>query len=659
MSGIARDPVCHMEIEQERVAAERRHGGALFCFCSIACAEQFDRTPEAYLSPAPAAYPPISAYALIGDAHSAALVSRDGSVDWCCFHRFDGRPVFARLLDWSRGGYFRIAPVGRYAATRRYLPETNVLETRFEASAGVIVLTDCFPVRPPTDSQGAVVEPYHQLLRLVRCDRGQVQVRIDFAPRFDFGLTVPRLELRDPDIAVVYGGADALVFQSQTHLIHPGLADCHTELTLHDGQEVSTALTYGLPHELRVERLDHVEITRRVERTRRFWEAWAARCRYRGPYRDSVLRSALVLKALTNAPTGAIVAAPTTSLPEAIGGERNWDYRYTWLRDTALTLSALFTLGYTDEAHAFMTWLKRTTAGRAKDLRVMYGVGGERLLPEIDLVELEGYRGSRPVRIGNAASAQFQLDVYGYLLDTAWLYHRHAGEIDAAFWELLQGAVAHVAEAWTAPDQGIWEVRSEPRHFVSSKVMAWVAVDRGIRLARTLGLEADLERWERVRAEIRRRVEADGVDAASGAFVQAFGSPVLDASNLLIPLVGFLPPHDPRVRATVERTERELARKGLVYRYVDGDDGVRGDEGTFVICSWWLVDNLALAGNFPRARQLFERLLGYGNDLGLFAEQVDPITGEFLGNFPQAFSHVGLIGAAMNLDKGARRQLGP
>ncbi len=602
------------------------------------------------------AYPPIEAYALIGDAHSAALISRDGSVDWCCFHRFDARPVFARLLDWSRGGYFRIAPASGYAATRRYLPETNILETRFETAAGVVVLTDCFPVRPQTDPNGAAVEPYHQLLRLVRCERGEVEVRIEFSPRFDFGLTVPRLELRDPDLAVVYGGADALVFQSQAHFIQPGLADCHTGFTLHDGQEVCTALTYGLPHELRAERLEHAEIRRRVETTRRFWEAWAARCRYRGPYRDAVLRSALVLKALTNAPTGAVVAAPTTSLPEDIGGERNWDYRYTWLRDSALTLYALFTMGYTDEAHAFMTWLKRTTAGRAQDLRVMYGVGGERLLPETDLFELEGYRGSRPVRIGNAASAQFQLDVYGYLLDTAWLYHRHGGEIDAPFWEFLQGAVDHVAQAWTEPDQGIWEVRSKPRHFVSSKIMAWVAVDRGIRLARALKLKADLARWQVLRAAIRERVEAEGVDGASGAFVQAFGSRALDASNLLVPLVRFLPPDDPRVRATVRRTERELAPGGLVYRYVDGDDGIRGDEGTFVICSWWLVDNLALAGDVQRARQLFERLLGYGNDLGLFAEQINPTTGALLGNFPQAFSHVGLIGAAMNLEKALGRE---
>ena len=510
-------------------------------------------------------------------------------------------------------------------------------------------------MRPQSDPHGAAVEPYHQLLRVVRCERGDVGVRIEFAPRFDFGLTVPRLELRDPDIAVVYGGADALVFQSQAHLIHPSLADCHADLRLYAGQEVSTVLTYGLPHELRAERLEQAEIRRRVEATRQFWETWAARCRYHGAYREPVLRSALVLKALTNAPTGAIVAAPTTSLPEDIGGERNWDYRYTWLRDTALTLYALFTLGYTEEAHAFMTWLKRTTAGRARDLRVMYGVGGERLLPEIELTELDGYRGSRPVRIGNAASEQFQLDVYGYLLDTAWLYHRHGGEIDAAFWDFLRDAVEHVAEAWGEPDQGIWEVRSDPRHFVSSKVMAWVALDRGIRLAGRLDLEADVDRWDRVRAEIRRRVEAEGVDAASGGLVQAFGSRALDASSLLIPLVGFLPAHDPRVRATVERTERELAPKGLVYRYLDSDDGLRGDEGTFIICSWWLVDNLALAGEVPRAQQLFERLLAYGNDVGLFAEQVDPATGELLGNFPQAFSNVGLIGAAMNLERAARR----
>lgn len=600
-------------------------------------------------------YPPISDYALIGDCHSAALVSRDGSIDWCCFHRFDARPVFARLLDWSKGGHFRIAPRGPYSVSRRYLPSTNVVETRFAAERGTLVLLDCLAVRPTSDpSMPEAVHPYHQLIRLARCEEGEVRVSIEFDPRFDYGLTYPRLEMRGDDVAVVYGGADALVFQSQLPIAQTDPCGCGAEAVLRAGEEAFTVLTYSLPHELRIDRLNGKEVAGRVEATRRFWSDWSGLCTYQGAYREEVLRSALVLKALTNAPTGAIVAAPTTSLPEQIGGVRNWDYRYTWLRDAALNLYALFTLGYTEEAHAFMGWLKRTTAGRAEDLQIMYGVGGERLLHEIELEGLEGYRGSRPVRIGNGAATQFQLDVYGELLDTAWLYHRHGGEIDALFWGFLAGVVELVAARWTEPDEGIWEVRGGPRHFVFSKVMAWVAVDRALRLARARGLPADVDRWRALRAEIRRRVEAEGSDPRSGAFAQSFGSTALDASTLLMPLVRFLPPDDPRVRATFERIESQLAADGLVYRYLD-PDGLPGGEGAFVICSFWLVDNLALGGELGRARELFERLLGYANDVGLLAEQIDPATGEFLGNFPQAFSHVGLIGAALNLQRSMRR----
>ena len=597
-------------------------------------------------------YPPIADYALIGDAHSAALVSRDGSVDWCCFHRFDARPVFARLLDWQRGGHFRIAPARPYTAARRYLPGTNVLETRFTTDTGVVTVVDCFSVHPdPVDPDGERLHPYHQLLRLVRGEAGAVPMAVEFSPRFDYGRTVPRIDVLEPDVAVVYGGADALVYQSAGHVIQEGLADCRSGMVVGAGQATFAAVTYARPHELRVHRLSLDEVCSRIDRTRRFWEGWAAHCTYDGPYREAVLRSALVLKALTNAPTGAIVAAPTTSLPEDIGGVRNWDYRFTWLRDAALTLYALFILGYVDEAHAFMAWLKRTMAGRVEDLQVVYGVGGERFLPEMEMTSLEGYRRSGPVRVGNRAADQFQLDVYGYLLDTVWLYHRHGGEIDRAFWDLIRSVVDAVAGRWTEPDRGIWEVRGDMRHFVSSKVMCWVAVDRAIRLARARGLPADLERWRTLRADIRRRVEDEGVDPATGAFVQAFGSRALDASNLLIPLVRFLPPDDARVVATLRRTERELTADGLAYRYVERNDGLPGGEGTFTICTWWLVDNLALTGDVGAARELFERVLGYANDLGLLAEQIDPASGELLGNFPQAFSHVGLIGAAMNLRK--------
>jgi GH15 family glucan-1,4-alpha-glucosidase len=591
-------------------------------------------------------YPPISDYALIGDCHGGALVSRDGSIDWCSFHRFVASPVFARLLDWGKGGYFRIAPRGEYRVTRRYLPGTNVLETRFDTETGGVTLTDCIPVQPGGG------HPEHRLLRLVRCVVGEVPVRVEFEPRFDYGLTEPRLELLDNDLAVVYGGADALVLQSQLPFEHAELTACSAGRTLREGDQAFVALTYSLPHELEPERLEAVEVERAVRETTEWWEEWAGRCTYEGPYREQVVRSALVLKALTNGPTGAIVAAATTSLPEEIGGERNWDYRYTWLRDSALTLNALFALDYVDEAHAYMDWLKRTTAGRAKALQIMYGVGGERFLPEVELTHLEGYRGSRPVRIGNGAAQQFQLDVFGELLDTVWIYRQHGGEIDDAFWDFLARTAGAVIEKWADPDQGIWEIRGDPKHFTYSKVMAWVALDRVVRMAELDGREGDLDGWRAGRDEIRALVERDGVDPESKAFTQSFGDGgKLDASNLMIPIVGFVSHDDPRARATFEGIVGDLSVDGFVYRYVtDGVDGLSGEEATFAICSFWLVECLARAGETERARELFERLLGFCNDVGLLAEEIDPHSGELVGNFPQAFSHVGLIQAAIALD---------
>ena len=591
-------------------------------------------------------YPPISDYALLSDCHTAALVSRDGSIDWSCFHRFEARPVFARLLDWGKGGFFRIAPRDEYEVSRRYLPETNILETTFRTAGGVLVLTDLVPVKRDMG------HPDHHLLRLVRCTEGEVAVKAKFEPRFDYGLTEPRLEQVGDDLAVVYGGADALVLQSELPIGTAEISACTAARTLGAGEEAFVALTYSLPHELAPERLSADEVATKLRETEDFWREWAARCTYEGLYRDAVVRSALVLKALTNGPTGAIVAAATTSLPEEVGGERNWDYRYTWLRDSALTLNALFALGFTDEAEAYMAWLKRTTAGRAKDLQIMYGVGGERFLPEVELDHLEGYRGSRPVRIGNGAYRQFQLDVFGELLDTVWVYRQHGGEIDETFWEFLGRVAGAVIERWPEPDQGIWEIRGDPKHFTYSKVMAWVALDRAVRLAELDGREGALEEWRRVRDQIRALVEQEGVDPESGAFTQSFGDGGKhDASNLMIPIVGFVAHDDPRALATFERIVAELSADGFVYRYLtDGVDGLAGEEATFAICSFWLVECLAHAGETERARELFERLLRFCNDVGLLAEEIDPHSGELIGNFPQAFSHVGLIQAAVALD---------
>jgi alpha,alpha-trehalase len=592
------------------------------------------------------AYPPIGDYALLSDCHSGALVSKDGSIDWCTFHRFEARSVFARLLDWGQGGFFRIAPAtDEYEVTRRYLPGTNVLATRFETPDGVLTLTDCFSVKT---GEG---HPEHRLLRKVRCESGEVRVKAKFEPRYDYGLTEPRLEQVADDLVIAYGGPDALLLQTDLGIGTAEISACETAETLKAGDEAWLVLTWSLPHELEPVRLSREQIEAEFEATERFWREWSDRCEYDGPYREQVVRSALVLKALTNGPTGAIVAAATTSLPEEIGGVRNWDYRFSWLRDSSLTLNALFALGYRDEAHAYMGWLKRTTAGRAKALQIMYGVGGERFLPEVELDHLEGYRGSQPVRIGNGAASQFQLDVFGELLDTVWLYRRHGGEVDEIFWEFLTRVGGAVLDLWVEPDQGIWEIRGEPRHFVYSKVMAWVALDRLVLLAELDSRGGDVEGWRAARDEIRALVEREGVDAE--IFTQSFGDGgKLDASNLMIPIVGFVPHDDPRARATVERIADKLSADGFVYRYVtDGVDGLSGDEATFAICSFWLVECLARAGEVERARNLFERLLSFCNDVGLLAEEIDPHSGEMLGNFPQAFSHLGIIQAAIALDR--------
>jgi alpha,alpha-trehalase len=591
-------------------------------------------------------YPPISDYALLSDCHSGALVSKDGSIDWCAFHRFEARPVFARILDWGKGGFFRVAPADEYEVTRQYLLNTNVLETRFKTSNGVITVTDCLVVRV---EEG---HPDHRLIRRVQCHEGEVPVKVKFEPRFDYGLTEPRVEVLGEDLAIAYGGPDALVLQTELPIGTADVSACDAARTLKEGDDALVALTWQLPQELEPERLPRERILGELEGTIGYWQAWTERCTYHGPYRDEVVRSALVLKGLTNSPTGAIVAAATTSLPEDIGGERNWDYRYSWLRDSALTLNALFSLGYTEEAHGYMTWLKRTTAGTAKALQIMYGAGGERFLPEIELGHLEGYRGSRPVRIGNAAAAQFQLDVFGELLDAAWHYRRNGGEIDDVFWDFLSRVGGAVLDRWQEPDQGIWEIRGEPRHFFYSKVMAWVALDRLLKLADLDERQGDLEGWSKGRDEIRELVERDGVDPETNAFLQSFGDGgKLDASNLMIPIVGFVDFDDPRAKATANGIADDLSAKGFVYRYVtDGMDGLSGDEATFAICSFWLVECLARAGEIDRARELFERLISFCNDLGLLAEEIDPHSGEIVGNFPQAFSHLGLIQAACALD---------
>ena len=603
-------------------------------------------------------YPPIADYGLISDMHSCALVSRAGSIDWCCFPRFDSPALFSRILDWGKGGYFKVAPERVRSVSRRYLPGTNILETSFETDTGVAKLTDFMPTHQhPAPEEDQDRGRRRQLARILECVDGTVRFTVECVPRFDYGTIVPHAALRGQNSGFAHGGADAISFYCSAPLEETdggfrseGLLKAGERLyavVTHQPRFSAEQRTFG-SHDVAV--VEERRIDQRLDDTRRFWEGWSKQCTYDGENRDEVLRSALTLKALTYAPSGALVAAATTSLPEAIGGPRNWDYRFTWIRDASWALYALSTRGDPTAARAYKKSLEWSTVGRARDLQIMYGVGGERRLTETELPELEGYRGSRPVRIGNGAYSQFQLDIYGELLDSAHLYRKFGGEMDSEYWQYLQRVVAFVIDHWKEPDEGMWETRSGRKHFVSSKVWCWVALDRAIKAARALNLPGDLDTWRKVRAEIKADVLSNGYDSERAAFVQAYGSHNLDASNLLMPLVGFIPATDPRMRSTIEAIESELTSpQGFVYRYSGFDDGIAGSEGTFAICTFWLADNLIALGELERARALFEKLRGCANDLGLFSEEVEPETGAMLGNFPQAFSHLAFISTSVHL----------
>ncbi|WP_267145515.1 glycoside hydrolase family 15 protein [Myxococcus dinghuensis] len=587
----------------------------------------------------------IADYALVGDCHSAALVGRDGAIDWACFPRFDAPAVFCRILDARKGGCFAVAPVEAFTSTRAYLEDSNVLATTFTTPRGVLEVVDCMPVFRG-GAEGTHVGTRHALLRRVRCLSGEVLASVVVAPRFEYGAFVPRVRRTSWRTVEVVGGADAL-WVSSTHELVATDDAVHARWTLRAGEEawVEAAWTPSFVERSPADAPDMGDYRRRLDDTLAFWRTWIDRCAYSGEHVKEVRRSALTLKALTYAPTGALVAAPTTSLPEQWGGTRNWDYRYTWLRDASLTLISLLVSGYRDEADAFRHWLRRTSAGRAEDVQIMYGIEGHRLLPEVELSHLDGHGGARPVRVGNGAVKQLQLDVPGELLEATWLYSRAGGPVTPSNWAFLSGLVEVVCRDWRRPDQGLWEIRDEPRHFVHSKLYCWVALDRALRLAKSLGLPAPLERWEREREALRRYVLAC---AADGWFPQARGSTAADASTLLIPAVGFLPVAHPLVRRTVEQVRARLETEGLLYRYL-APDGLAGGEGAFLLCSFWLVDVLAHDDRRDEAEALLSRLLALSNDVGLYAEEALPRSKEALGNFPQAFTHMALVSSCAQL----------
>jgi GH15 family glucan-1,4-alpha-glucosidase len=585
----------------------------------------------------------IEDYGFIGNMLSCALVARDGSIDWLCLPRFDSGACFAALLGTEENGRWRIAPSDDAASvSRRYRPGTPILETRFDTADGAATVIDFMPLADDED--------HVDLLRIVRGERGRVEMTLDLVLRFDYGRTAPWVQRTDYGMRAV-AGPDAVELRTPVDVRGRDMHTCAT-FTVGEGAEIPFALTWHPSHRPPTRRWDPAE---RLAETEAWWRAWSDTCVFGlerdHPWRDAVVRSMITLKALSYHPTGAIVAAPTTSLPEEIGGGRNWDYRYCWIRDATLTLLALLRSGYRAEAEAWRQWMLRAAAGHPRQLQIMYGLAGERRLTETELDWLPGYENSRPVRVGNAAYDQVQIDVYGELMDALHVGRRSMLEPSHESWRFQQVLLAELEDKWREPDEGIWEVRGGRRHFTHSRLMAWVAFDRGVAAVEEFGLGGPVERWREVRDLIRTDILENGWHPGKRSFVQFYGGDALDASLLLIPSVGFLPPGDERVIGTVEAVQRELVEGGLVLRYrpEETPDGLRGGEGTFIVCSFWLVDALTMIGRVDEARELFERLLSLRNDLGLLAEEYDPRAGRQLGNFPQAFSHVGLVNAANNL----------
>ncbi len=586
---------------------------------------------------------PLEQYALIGDCETAALVSRNGSIDWLCWPRFDSAACFAALLGAPEHGRWLITPADHdVRITRRYRGNTLILETRMETSDGAVTVVDFMPPRGRNSD----------IVRLVRGERGRTRMRTELVLRFDYGRAVPWVTRLDDRTVRAIAGPDMVMMHTPVSLKGKDLTTVG-EFDVSAGQTIPFVLTHGFSH---LDPPDPIDPESSLVSTEAFWNEWAGRADASGEWADAVLRSLITLKALTYAPTGGLVAAPTTSVPEQLGGTRNWDYRFCWLRDATLTLLALMNAGYYDEARAWRDWLLRAAAGAPSQLQIMYGLAGERSLTEFEVPWLPGYEGSRPVRIGNAAHSQLQLDVFGEVMDA--LHQARCGELmpREADWAFQLAMVEHLESVWDCPDKGMWEVRGDPQHFTYSKVMAWVALDRAIRAIETLHLSGPLARWRRLRDTIHREVCERGFDRELGSFVQSYGSKELDASLLLLPTVGFLAPTDARIRGTIEAIERRLFVDGFLLRYDTSttNDGLPEGEGAFLACSFWLADAYVLIGRIDDARSLFERLLELRNDVGLMAEEYDTRMKRLVGNFPQAFSHIAIVNTAHNLSKATK-----
>lgn len=592
-------------------------------------------------------YPPIGDYALLSDCHTVALVGRRGSVDWLCLPRIDSGSVFGRLLDWERGGHCELTVSGEgYGDSRAYLEDSMVLRTTFAGPEGEARVLDALLVDPARPGAAP------RLLRVVEGVRGQVGFRLAVSPRFDYGEVKPLIRRRG-GLFTATGGARALFVAADLQLERLGPHDLGKEFTVGPGERVRILIGSATPREVRPENLPAPqleELDAELAATLEWWRSWAGEIRLEGPHAAGLRRSALAIKALTVRRSGAIAAAATTSLPEALGGGRNWDYRFSWIRDSSFSVRALAEIGCTEEAAAFRRFVEESAAGAAGDLQIMYGVGGERRLTELEL-GLEGFRRSAPVRAGNGAYSQRQLDVFGELMDLNWRWHLRGHSPDDDYWRFIVELVETAVERWQEPDRGLWEIRGEPRHFVHSKVMLWAAVDRGIRLAEDCLRSAPLARWRRARDAIRRTVEKEGYDPKRNTFLQAFGGAGVDAALLLLPHCGFVDHSDPRMVGTVDAIRERLSVDGLLVRYRPEDmkDGLKGVEGCFLACSFWLAECLAHQGRVDDARAVFDRAASTGNDLGLFSEQFDPRRGELLGNFPQGLTHLSHITAGLAL----------
>ena len=597
-------------------------------------------------------YQPIEDYGIIGDLHTVALVGKDGSIDWCCIPSFDSPSVFGALLDVNKAGFFRIAPSFQQTTSmgrkQLYLPETNILITRFLTTDGVAEITDFMPIK-----QTKSATHQHHIIRAVHVVRGSLPLEMICRPAFNYARDEHTVSL-SADGALFRSETLSLGLASTVPLAEDGLGGVHAHFTLHMGQWAYFILESARHNDITPQRLAHHQYQVAFHETMEYWQQWLSQCKYQGRWREMVQRSALVLKLLTYAPTGAIVAAPTTSLPETIGGSRNWDYRYTWLRDAAFTIYSLLILGFTQEAEAFMGWLDaRCHEIKANgSLQPMYTIDGKHDLQEIILDHLEGYRKSAPVRIGNGAYKQQQLDIYGEVIDSIYLFNRHQ-DISYDLWVHIRQLLRWLSDHWNESDEGIWEVRGGPQHFVHSRVMSWVAFDRALRIARHRGLPAPITEWEQTSAKIYEDVMQHGWNGKKHSFVQYYGSDEVDANLLLMVLTRFTGPTDPRIHSTLNRIQRDLTCDSHIYRYNPqkaANDGLGTDEGTFSPCSFWLAETLARADRTREARLLLERMLTYSNHLGLYAEEIGP-TGEALGNFPQAFTHLALISACYNMDR--------